>query len=355
MLKQTIDRRNAFKVGAIIFVVGFVIRLVLIAFPPKDGLYSEDELILALSSLDHFLGLPPTQLQWPATPLQLIGVLIYVPKFLFSLLFDHSLEHYARTLFGYYSDPSSVIQMFRVISALSAAASVAVIFMIVYEVSLNLLASVLIAAAVSVLPLFVELSLTARPDAVSVLFCTLCARWLIRSPVRPILAAVIAAAAVVSKINTVVWIFPILCAGIAGYTFRHRPNELFKTLMPAIGAGLISVLFLFPYLWSDPLRVAKAMIANVLGVTREGIPRLEIFTFDLPGELILASLLILSAVGGFAAMKDKEWRWLGVSLAVSMSIAIVAIWWLQFAYWRYALGAIVPMAVLVAFLAKSWS
>ena len=327
-------------------------RLALIALPPKDGLYNEDELILALSSLDHFLGLPPSLLQWPATPLQLVGVLIYVPKFLLSLLSDHSLEYYSRTLFAYYSDPSSVIQTFRVISALSAAASAAVIFIIVYEISLNLLASIVTAVAISILPLFLDLSLMARPDAVSLLFCTLCARWLICSPVRPTLAAAMAAAAVISKFVFVIWIFPIFCAGIAGYAYHHRASEFLKNSMLAIGAGLISALFLFPYVWSDPLRFAKSMVANVVGVTKDGIPRLEIFSFDLPGECVLASLLLLSGIAGLVAVKDKQWRWLGVGLAFSMIVSTLGIWWLQFGYWRYVLGAIVPVAMLIAILVK---
>src|SRR5215831_3000211 len=100
--------------STIIFIISLIIRAPLIYTPPRNGLYNGDELTLAFSILDRWLGLPATNLYWPAVPLQLGTFIFFAPNFLLALLTDRSLDKLTHEIFAHYQDPSSIILVLRI-------------------------------------------------------------------------------------------------------------------------------------------------------------------------------------------------------------------------------------------------
>jgi hypothetical protein len=61
--------RPSVLTATLIVIGGIAVRLPFVLIPPApSGLYNVDELALALSVVDRWLGLPPINLCWPGIP-----------------------------------------------------------------------------------------------------------------------------------------------------------------------------------------------------------------------------------------------------------------------------------------------
>jgi hypothetical protein len=324
----------------------------LICIPPSAGLYNVDELALSLSVLDRWLGLPATNLYWPAVPLQLTASIFIAPELVLALLKDRSLGNLTLAIFAHYQDPSSVILMLRISSAVAGAATAVALFQLIRYVSESSIAGVTAAVIATLMPLPLQLSVMATADAVALMFCAWAARWLFCSPVRPFLVGLSSAAAVSTKAAMGVWLVPIFVGGILFLYQNQGSRKLWTTIVRCIGAGTAGMMMFFPYLWIDPLRTAKNIIGAAIGHAGNGFPSMAIASVSVPGRWVLISLIVLSVAAGLAALRSKLWRYTGVGIALMMVALLLFFLKIGFDYWRYMIGAIIPMLVLLAILLR---
>jgi hypothetical protein len=336
--------------SALIFIFGLIIRTPFILIPPSSGLYNVDELVMSFSVVDHWLGLPATNLYWPAVPLQLWASLFVAPEFSAALLADRSLDKLTHVIFAHYQDPSSVILTLRLLSSLAGAATAVALYQLVREVSESSLAGIIAAVISTLMPVSLQLSVMATADAVALMFCAWAARWLLCSPARPFLVGLSSAAAVSTKAAMGIWLVPIFLGGLLFIYQNQGVRQLWSTIHRSIGAGIAGTIMFFPYLWIDPLRSAKNIIGAALAHTNNTFPNMDFFSIAISGQSVLILFVVLSLLAGLAALRSERWRYGGIGVAVVMAALLLFFLKIGFDYWRYMIGAIVPGLVLLGIL-----
>jgi hypothetical protein len=343
-------RLENFRSSAIIFIIGVVIRAPLILIPPSGGLYNVDELAMSLSVLDRWLGLPATNLCWPAVPLQLAAFLVFAPEFVVAILADHSLDQLAHVIFAHYQDPSSIILVLRVVSTLAGAATAVALYQLVRNITESSIAGVTAAVISTLIPLSLQLSVMATADAVALMFCAWTARWLLVYPVRPYLVGFASAAAVSTKAAMGVWLLPIVLGGLLFIYKNQDSRKFWNTIGRCVGAGITGIVLFDPYLWIDPLRSAKSIVGNVLSHAGNVFPSMEMFSIAIPGQSVLFAVVILSLVAAVSGLSSERWKYAGVAVALTTTAILLLFLRIGFDYWRYMTGLIVPGLVLFALL-----
>jgi hypothetical protein len=149
-------RRDVLVAGAII-AVSIAIRLPFVLIPPApSGLNTVDELALALSVVDRWLGLPPINLCWPGLPLQFFTFVVFAPEFLWSIATDRSLVGLSDTVARHYDDPSSLILTMRLISSIGGAVAALFAYLIVRKLVKDTFAALAAALIVTFLPISMQ-------------------------------------------------------------------------------------------------------------------------------------------------------------------------------------------------------
>jgi hypothetical protein len=344
MLRPISNQRSI----ALLIIISAAIRLPFLIIPPRDGLYNVDELSLALTTLDRWLGLPSMSLAWPAAPSQMLITLILAPQFLLTLAHDRTLGQYAIHLFALYENPSVIIVTLRSLSCVAAIVSAVSLFRILRDLSSDCGIALPLAVLWTSLSLFTQLSLTGTSDALSVMFCCLTTMWLFGQPARPLLAGLAAAAAISSKVTIALWMGPLIIAALFALGVATSAPQFARLAARFAGAALGGLLFFLPFVWTDPLRSLKAIMGNVVAHTGSHIPNLKIaFLPILPGHLVLLGLLSLALVAAWMIRDSREQRYRIIALALLMT-ATTLLLMRGFTYWRYACGAIVPAGILSA-------
>jgi hypothetical protein len=117
-----------------------------------------------------------------------------------------------------------------------------------------------------------------------------------------------------------------------------------------LGAGIIGLISFDPYLWLEPVRSIKAVVANVLAHANSSVPDIRVFSAVVPGRVVLLCLIAGTIVATVMAWKNDRWRSALIALGVMVAGLFVFFWHSGFDYWRYMLGALVPGVVLFAIL-----
>ena len=255
-MKTSLGRINL-SASAIIFISGLVIRAPLICIPPSNGLYNVDELTLAFSILDRWLGLPATNLYWPAVPLQLGAFIFFAPEFSVALLTDRSLDKLTHVIFAHYQDPSSIILILRIFSALAGAATAVALYQLIKYVSESAIAGITAAAIVTLLPLSLQLSVMATADAVALMFCAWAARWFLVAPARPLLVGFMSAAAVSTKAAMGIWLIPVFVGGILFIYQNQGGRQMWDTVLRCILAGVAGTIMFLSLFMDRSVTVGK--------------------------------------------------------------------------------------------------
>jgi hypothetical protein len=342
--------RTNLSLSAIIFMSGLLIRAPLICLPPSDGLYNADELVLSLSILDRWLGLPATNLYWPAVPQELGAFLFFAPEFSVALLTDRSLDKLTYVIFTHYQDPSSIILLLRIFSMLAGAATAVALYQLTKYLSESVIAGVTAAAISTLLPLSLRLSVMAMADAVALMFCAWAARWLIISPARPLLVGFMSAAAVSTKAAMGIWLLPIFVGGIL-FIYQHQgARQMWNTVLRCILAGISGTIMFFPYLWIDPLRTAKNIIGAAIDHAGKRLPDIDVFSIAISSQFILISFICLSLAAGLLQFRIQRFRYVGMGTALVMCGILLFVLKLGLGYWKYMIGAIIPGLILCAIL-----
>src|SRR5262249_25796155 len=197
-------------------------------------------------------------------PLQLGTFIFFAPNFLLALLTDRSLDKLTHEIFAHYQDPSSIILVLRIFSALAGAATAVALYQLIKNLSESAIAGIAAAAIVTLLPLSLRLSVMATADTVALMFCAWAARWFLVAPARPLLVAFMSAAAVSTKVAMGIWLFPVFVGGILFIYQDQGTRQMCETVLRCILAGVAGTIMFSPYLWIDPLRSAKNIIGAVI-------------------------------------------------------------------------------------------
>ncbi len=312
------SRRTRVCTGAFLaglFLVSLLSRLPLILYPPSDYYYNLDELSVTSVALDRFLGLPSTLLMLPASFLQFF----FSPLFLADMVIrgglplsaNAFLSELSSQLSHAYVDPHHAVLLMRCLVAVLSSAGPVLAYCLVDALGASRWAAILGAALVLFNPVFLQHSVMAGADAVAPtlalasVFCLLKTKWGGNFQYAGfLLAAGMASRITVASFASIPIIFLLVGDGVTRWSERGKALARFCM-------GLIfGFLFWCPYVWTDPIRMAKAVYGNV--------NRPESY-FD---------------VKAFAA---GWWQGMGAGFSVAWIALFVAGCWIAFRY-RPAMG-----------------
>jgi Dolichyl-phosphate-mannose-protein mannosyltransferase len=341
-------KRRDIVIATVILAGGIAVRLPFVLVPPSpNGLNNVDELALALSVVDRWLGLPPINLCGPGLPLQFFTFVAFAPEFLWSIATDPSLVRLSDTIARHYDDPSSLILTMRLISSIGGAVAALFAYLIVRKLAKDTFAALAVAIIVTFLPISMQQSLVGTNDMIALMFAMAAAYGLVSTPAKPILVGLASAAVVATKVPLAVWLVPVFVGGAIFVYEQQGGRALLSAIARCVGAGAIGLVLFDPYLWLEPVRSIKAVVGNVLAHTNSSVPDFAIFSAVVPGKAVLIGLIAATLVATLMAWKDRR-RLALIALGLIVAALFAFFWRSGFDYWRYMLGALVPGIVLFA-------
>jgi hypothetical protein len=267
----TENRRSRVYAGAFLggfYLVSLLARLPLIIYPPTDFYYNLDELSVTYIALDRFLGLPSTLLMLPASFLQFF----FSPLFLADMVIRRGLPlssaafltELSSQLSHAYVDPHHAVLLMRCLAAVLASAGPVLAYYLVEFLSGSKWAAFLGAVLVLFNPVFLQHSVMAGADAVAPtlvlasMLCLLKTKWGGNFQYAGFLfAAGLASRITVASFVAIPLIFLLVGDGAATWSERRKALARFSL-------GLVfGFLFWCPYVWTDPIRMAKTIYGNV--------------------------------------------------------------------------------------------
>lgn len=259
---------RAFVLFAGAYLLALLSRLPALLVPPSAFFYNLDELDLSLSCLDRFLGSPSTILMEPSSILQFlylpVSAIDYVLKFGIPASLDRASAGLAVYISQACTDPRHTVFLARLIVVLITSAAPLLVYWISRRLGASRLLGVICAAAVSIHPAFYRQSVMAAGDSVAVTLA-LAAIACVLGPAKPWRAALtgfLCAAAVAAKIAVAsLAALPLLLLLFEdpGIRFSRRLKDA-ALFCSALAAGFV---FWCPYIWTDPVRFAKAVGGNI--------------------------------------------------------------------------------------------
>ena len=259
------SRRAPVLIAALCLLV-FCSRLVLIVRPPSGFFYNIDELEMTLSCLDRFLGVPSTSLQWPGSVLQLLLLPVLGIDFLIrggvGGGMSGSLSHFAAYVARSYANPVHSVVLLRVLVATLGSTAPAFAYLIARNLNDSVYAAWVCAAAIALAPIFGRQSAMAMGEAVAVSFLFAAVFVTLRYRMRgAALSGFLFAAALAARITVAGAIaLPLLLLTFDG----SEPLRIrFKGVLKFLTATVFGFLFWCPFVWTEPLRFAKALLGHV--------------------------------------------------------------------------------------------
>ncbi len=251
-----------------IYLGSLLSRLPLIVQPPANFYYNHDELSVTYVALDRFLGLPSTLLMLPASLLQFF----YLPVFLADMLIRRGLPRSPNAFLAQlsvqvsqaYLDPHHAVMLMRCLVAVICSAAPVLAYCLVKSLGAPPGTAFLAAALVLLDPVFLQHSVMAGADAVAPtlalasILCLLKPQWRGRFQYAGfLLAAGMASRITVAGFASIPIIF--LLVGDGAASWRERANALSRFCLGLV----VGFIFWCPYVWIDPIRMAKAVYGNV--------------------------------------------------------------------------------------------
>ncbi len=259
---------NRVALWAGIYLVSLVSRLPLILYPPTNYYYNHDELAVAYVAIDRFLGLPSTLLMLPASFLQFF----YLPIFLADMVIrrglprspDAFLAQLSLQLSQAYLDPHHAVMLMRCLVAVICSAAPVLAYCLVESLEGPPVAAFFAAALVLLDPVFLQHSVMAGADSVAPtlalasVLCLLKPQWRGRFHYAGfLLAAGMASRITIAGFASIPIIFLLVGEGAASW--RERASAVSRFCLGLI----VGFIFWCPYVWIDPIRMAKAVYGNV--------------------------------------------------------------------------------------------
>lgn len=297
-----------------------------------------DEIDMALSVPDRFLGIPSTSLAWPATTLQLLVLPVVGIDFLARTGLDLSPAAFLDYLAHMYREPWSIIHLTRLVGAVLSSLGIALLFLPLVRVAPSRLAAAAGVLIIATQPLLWVHAYSAIGDALAVGFACASVACLVghHSRQQAAWAGVLLGLALASKITIaylLLFMLPILFA---------PPQHRLQRFLLFGGCAALAFVLACPYVWTDPVRLAKSIIGNV---ARTGEPmglqralRLLQHMFGLP-------VLLVAAVGIPRLARSHPAMLSGALLVAGIMTWSIASAGVVFA--RYVLPLTLPLAFLL--------
>jgi hypothetical protein len=288
----------------VLYLVVLISRCVLVIWPPSGMFYNIDELEMTLSSLDRFLGVPSTSLQWPGSVLQMLLLPVLAVDFLVrggaGGGIGIALGHFAVYISRAYANPIHSVMLLRVLVAVIGSTAPVFAFLISSIVNDSLYAAWLCSAIVALTPVFARQSAMAMGEAVAVSFVFSAVYVTLRYRTRAaFLAGFLFAAALAARITVAGAI--ILPALLLAFDGIEPLRTRVKGVAIFLAATVFGFLFWCPFVWTEPLRFSKALLGHV-----RQQPALNLGAFAKTWTegmgISLSVLALVSLAGGIAAL-----------------------------------------------------
>lgn len=307
---------------------------------------NNDEMIMSFTVLDRFLGVPPAFLSWPGGTLQLSALPAVAGYLLTSMHGKFTIAVFVHQLSEAYRQPWKILFIVRCVVAVVSSFGFSTLLYPLARWGVSRVVAVVCIVYFATLPEIWLHSQMAVPDALSLgLGCAGIAAFEFLPPLRggALSAGICAGLALAAKLT----VLPLLPFQLAS---REMTKKGFaKAAALFAGATIVAFCFAAPYVWTDPLRFAKAVLGNL---AREGVPSGPIHSIGRILRLATPALNLMFIPGAYALIRAKRL----VALAgatLTLAIVVFLTGRAGVVYDRYFLVALVPM-VIVAALGVEW-
>jgi hypothetical protein len=321
-----------------------VTRLPALLLLPKDRLFNTDELELTFAALDRFLGVPSNVLIWPGATVQALAVPLFAADFAVRSGLHAGPAAFATYLGQSYREPWHALLLLRLLVVALSSGFVATLYAPFSRLLESRAAGLLAVLALATVPAMWVHSHAAMLDAVTFgLACAACATLLgARVGTRhTVLASLVFGVALVTKV-TVVPLFPFVLA----LAVQRSELPWWRVVLLFAAGGLAGVCVACPYLWTDPVRMAKTIVGNA---TRAGTP-MGLARAVRTGLDVVPVWLWLTLALGLAACLRRRWFWVAAGSAVTVALTTTIVARGGVVFPRYMLP-VVPCAVVLTVLA----
>jgi hypothetical protein len=302
-------------------IVGIGLVVLLTRFPAlwlsSDGfLFNVDELELVRSVVDRFLGLPSTTLAWPASPLQMAGVVfVAFGAVLAPVTSPSALADYLSRL---YLDAGGLLAGLRLLTTIVMSIAFASYFAQLRAAGRGRLFSIGTTLVFATTPLAFIYSTQAVGDGLAFSLLLLSGLWLDRQSCdrREVVAGALFGLALACKF-TVALALPLIVAMLVSPARNDRSRM--RALLAFVAAAAIALVLACPYLWLDPMRLAKSTLGNI---GRAG----DALGFASASWQLLSAVSAPMAVLGLTGLARLSFgRRLGVALGGGASIVLLLV------------------------------
>ena len=339
---------------AVGYLLSLLLRLPALLFAPRGFFYNVDELAMTLRSLDRFLGVPAVSLAWPGSTLSLLSLPAFLADFLLAshlpTKLTQGLSLFARYLSQAYADPRHSVLLMRWTGALVSSLCPLLAYYIGVKLSKSRFMGFACALLVLFQPTFYQQSVMATGDAVSITLAL--AAILCLLPPTDLRSATLAgflfSGALAAKITVAsLMVLPLLLILLDGSLGSLWKRGL--ALLRFCGSLIVGFMLWCPYVWTDPMRFAKAVLGNA---TKPGsAPSLNAFLWlwsDAMG-MTFSVLTLLALAGGICLILFRQHtRLVAASFAAQIAILAPLFFHATTAYPRYFLPMLPCVLILLA-------
>jgi hypothetical protein len=221
---------------------------------------------MTLSCVDRFLGVPSTSLQWPGSILQMLMLPVIAVDFLVHGSLGGGMTgevaHFSAYIAKAYANPVHSVVLLRALVAVIASAAPVLAFLISSALNESITAALLCSALVAFAPVFTQQSAMAMGEGVAITFVLAAVLVVLRYRTRGVITAgVLFAGALAARITTAALIvLPVLLIMLGDVEpVRARLRSVARFLL----VTAVGFLFWCPYVWTEPIRFAKALLGHV--------------------------------------------------------------------------------------------
>ena len=314
MSEPTIHRPRPLT-WALLFALILATRVAFLLSPYAGNPLLPDELEMTRTTLDRFLGVPPTSLAWPGGTFQMLAVPAIGAQM--TATARPSPEGIARFLSEAYRDPADTLIVLRLLVAALFALAAAALARAVYSRSGRPVPALCFGLLLATAPPVWFYSHVALGDGVALALAIGATAALLARPERAsayAIAGALLGLAVASKI-VIVLLFPLVYA--FALARGDRSVRRFAAFVAAQTAGFVAGC---PFLWTDPLRLVKSIAGNL---TRAGEPA-GLFggLAFIQAHAVPLWLMALTALAVAWGIRRRDWIATG-GLVVTVLVAVV--------------------------------
>lgn len=307
----------------------------------REGvIFNVDEMLMSLSAIDRFLGIPP-RLSWPGTPLHLLAVPALLTKFVFQSMPNLNMERFAVFISELYRSPWEAVMIFRMSVVALSSIGFAMLVESLRDISENLFIRSISVLLIATAPLVWMYSHMVLSDSFALSFAMISLFFIAKAEAkiaeRCILAGAIFGFAIASKV-TIIIAFPFMVSIL----LIHSSSKLQDSLTFVI-ATIAGFAFSCPYVWTDPLRLAKGILGNA---SKPGDPAGLFGALEIMMEVFTLPLMAISLLGICRILAQKR-VFMSSGILSSVGLALLIFSRAGMIYERYCLVIVIPLVYCV--------